>query len=100
MTRDEWIDFFGKLNLDWWEGKISKTRFGIAYVGHNVILFLRIWKNLNAWTKRVWDESESNLDDVLMGFKDSGIKGAAVAYPTMILYIKDRPGIISCSKKW
>jgi 5-methylcytosine-specific restriction protein B len=89
MNREEWTEFFGKLNLDMWKGTIKKNRFGMAYAGQNINTMLADLDNLNAWTKRIWDSDEKNIVDIMMEYDGSGIKGAGIAYPTVVLYLKN-----------
>ena len=89
LTSEQWIDFFKKLNMDYWSGKITSGRFGLSFKGNNRKLLLEDIDGLNKWTTDILNCPADGLKEILDDFWAKPLSGSGTGFPTIILYLRD-----------
>jgi hypothetical protein len=90
LDSDDLVKFFEVINQDFWKGKLTHNRFGLAYVGHNVKVLLSQLSEVNEWISKLWKTSEDELAALLDKFyEEKPLKNAGSAFPSLILYLRN-----------
>ena len=89
LTSEQWIDFFKKLNMDYWSGKITSGRFGLSFKGNNRKLLLEDIDGLNKWTTDILNCPADGLKEILDDFWAKPLSGSGTGFPTILLYLRD-----------
>lgn len=79
-----------ELGVDWYNGRPSHGRFGLAYATPQANELIKNLPAFNDLLTQLWQTDDSGLDDVLDRFwQDLPVAGAGVAFPSGILYLKN-----------
>ncbi len=90
FDEDDLRQFLADLSADWYSGKARHDRFMPAFYGALVNRMVETLDAFNAWTERIWNAADAELDTLLDEFwKRLEVSGAGTSLPTGILYLRE-----------
>jgi MoxR-like ATPase len=90
FTEDDLQKFLKLVNQDLKDKRIKPFRFGLAFIGKILKQLISQVDMVNTWIDRLWKASESELGKLLDTFwEQKPIIYAGMAFPTLILYLRD-----------
>jgi MoxR-like ATPase len=87
MTESQLRELMRFFNVDFHNGKESKTRFSPAFVGATANRLAENLEGVNLWTNRLWKGDGEALDELLSDRKL--LPSSGTSYPSMLMYLRD-----------
>ena len=100
FSAEDLRQFFAWMNKDFSKGKERKNRFNMAYVGSNLNALVDQLSIVNEWISKFYNAEGAELESFIEEyFNKMPIKHAGVAFPSVILYVRDPDKYNLCFRK-
>jgi hypothetical protein len=89
LTREQLERVLDLLNADFFKGKESSRRFGLALTGNNRVNLIENIASVNEWIRRFLSAKASQVSTLISEFLKDHPPGAGIAFASLMLYLRN-----------